>query len=305
MNYSCLVTSHGNAHLSGVAKFNLLLAHRLSVPRICIQDFAAIKKGPILLSFKLNDQSEFDRENTKNLISYCSTNHIVFDVFFHTFDGSDIENTIVQMCRNIYCGNSEIFHAVGKNKKRKVLAWCPALVDTDKKISEHTFNIFSFGMAHKIHVNYYTRLFHILEEGNIDYTIWVSTAFHEKANFGDFNSISDEMNRIFGDRIQFLGFLSDSAVNYFLDKSDLFVAFFNTGVRANNTSVHAALDRGCAILTNCDEYSPEWIQHGRNVLDIRKTQVEDLKPAVLAQLRKNAPQDSSTNAGWENLVRLF
>ena len=50
-----------------------------------------------------------------------------------------------------------------------------------------------------------------------------------------------------------MGYLSDTAVfNHLLDSSYL-AAFFEKGLRANNTTVNAAMECGCTVITNLDE----------------------------------------------------
>jgi hypothetical protein len=48
------------------------------------------------------------------------------------------------------------------------------------------------------------------------------------------------------------------------------VAFFPHGVRENNTTVLSAMSHGCAVITNVDGYSPDWMIHGESILDIDK-----------------------------------
>jgi hypothetical protein len=46
------------------------------------------------------------------------------------------------------------------------------------------------------------------------------------------------------------------------------VAFFPRGARENNTTVLSAMSHGCPVITNLDEHSPNWMGHGRTLLDI-------------------------------------
>ena len=65
-----------------------------------------------------------------------------------------------------------------------------------------------------------------------------------------------------------MGYLSDTAVfNHLLDCTFL-AAFFEKGLRANNTTVNAAMECGCAVITNLDEHSPAGLVHMKNVIDI-------------------------------------
>ena len=76
------------------------------------------------------------------------------------------------------------------------------------------------------------------------------------------------MHEIFPTELFFLGNLSDVAVSNWLRATTFFAAFFDGGVRANNTSVSAALEQGAVVITNLDRYSPEEYVHLDNVIDI-------------------------------------
>lgn len=305
--FKYVVSSHLNPNLSGVAKFNQILAKRLGVSCVGLEDVFSLKiaKGPFLLSIKLRDNNGRELKLVRDFLSYAKENNITCDVFFHTFDGLEIEDQLLQNCRQVFCGNSEIENKIQRNGKRTVPAWCPSLIDTQTAITESKLNLFSFGMAHKLQVDYYRLLGELLQKSNLDYSLWVSTAFHEKANFGEFDTLSSQLVEIFGPRIQFLGFLSDEAINYFLKKTFLFVAFFEKGVRANNTTVNAAMVRGCAVLTNCDEYSPPWLQHGKNMLDIHQVRQEHFDVDILIKIGKQAQQDVHEHASWNGLIKLL
>ncbi len=303
--YKCVISSHTNPNLSGVARFNHILATNMGIQCIGISDIKNIDTGPILFSLKLRDTTGSERSLLSERLHYLVNKNIDYDLFFHTFDGLEIEYELIERCRMIYSGNSEIYHALEGIDKEVVSAWCPALITGEHVLHEASLNLFSFGMAHKLQIKYYKMLQELLSDYNIDYTLWVSTAFHEKANFGDFNSISNQLSRIFRHRIQFLGFLSDDGVNYFLDKTQLFIAFFEKGVRANNTSIFAAMNRGCAVLTNSDEYSPSWMKHGINILDIHMLQLEDLETEVLQRIGTQAKKDARKYASWDGLIKLI
>jgi hypothetical protein len=305
MAYRRLVTSHTNTNLSGVAKFNALLAGLLKVPCVGISKVMGAEEGPLLVSIKLADNGHAELDEVKRVAKYLRDKKLTYDLFFHTFDGLDVEYDLVESSRRVYCANGEILHALEGAGKDLRLAWCPALVDPKVMVKESRLNLFSFGMAHKLQLRYYRKLHEVLESAGPDYSVWVSTAFHEKANFGDFNSISRQLSEVFGPHIQFLGFLSDEAINYFLTKTQLFISFFAKGVRSNNTSVSAAMLRGCAVLTNSDEHSPSWMRHNHNILDIHRVTEADLQPSNLAKIARSAKKDAAENASWEGLAALL
>ena len=98
--------------------------------------------------------------------------------------------------------------------------------------------------------------------------MYVSTALHENTSFdGSFVVRFEELQSIFS-QVYFMGYLSDTAVfNHLMDCTFL-AAFFEKGLRANNTTVNAAMECGCAVITNLDEHSPAGLTHMRNVIDI-------------------------------------
>lgn len=303
--YTAIISSHVNPNLSGVAKFNMKLSEYLGARFVGIDGCRKLPKAPVLLSVKVKDINGSYARGFNKFVNDIIQNELEFDLFLHTYDNLPVENKLIKKCRVVYPANAFIKEQIKKLNGSAVDVWCPALVDQDVVIHESKLNIFSFGMAHKIQVSYYRKLEKMLREFYLDYSLWISTAFHEKANFGDFDSLSNKLSGIYKDNVQFLGFLSDEAVNYFLDKTNLFVAFFEKGVRSNNTSVLAAMNRGCAILTNLDKYSPRWMEHRHNCLDINRVEPDDLDPVFLNRIGYQARLDSTKYGSWEGLIDIL
>lgn len=299
-----IVTSHTSAQLSGVAKFNAQLARRFGVPCVGIAEAASLVRAGdrVLLSVKLADMSDADAIAIATLHRTMKERGVTFDLFFHTYDALAMEQVLVSDADTLFCANSEIHQALEQAGRPRALVWCPHLVDLEASVTRSELTIFSFGMAHKIQLAYYELLHSRLEELERPYSIWVSTAFHEKSGFGDFDEASRQLRSVFGNRLQFLGFLSDDALNYFVDQVHLFVAFFAKGLRANNTSAYVPMERGCAILTNLDDHSPAWLSHDTNILDIHSLSVASLEPANLRRIAAAAQRDVGQHAGWPLLV---
>jgi glycosyltransferase involved in cell wall biosynthesis len=157
-------------------------------------------------------------------------------------------------------------------------------------------------MAHKIRVPLYRRLRDLLDATGKSYSVFVSTALHENTSFdGSFVVRFEELQALFNGQVYFMGYLSDTAVfNHLMDCTFL-AAFFEKGLRANNTTVNAAMECGCAVITNLDEYSPKGLVHGRNVIDINKCdRLPDFEQA--AQLGRAAREIAHADYGWEQLV---
>jgi hypothetical protein len=158
-------------------------------------------------------------------------------------------------------------------------------------------------MAHKIRVPLYRRLQELLEATGQSYSVYVSTALHENTSFdGSFVVTFEELQSVFNGNVYFMGYLSDTAVfNHLLDSTYL-AAFFEKGLRANNTTVNAAMECGCTVITNLDEHSPSGLVHGGNVLDIHRC---DRLPSVEESQRIGlAARDVALGQyGWEQLVK--
>ena len=98
-----------------------------------------------------------------------------------------------------------------------------------------------------------------------------------------------------------MGYLSDTAVfNHLMDCTFL-AAFFEKGLRANNTTVNAAMECGCAVITNLDEHSPAGLTHMRNVIDINLCdRLPDFEHAQ--QIGRAARDIAHGQYGWDRLV---
>ncbi|MCX5855621.1 MAG: hypothetical protein NTZ24_13805, partial [Deltaproteobacteria bacterium] len=101
MKYRCIITSHTNPTLSGVAKFNSILANLMRVHRMTLRDLLGQKKGPILLSIKLKDILDSELDDIQLGTRHLWERGIVYDVFFHSFDGLDMEFDLVKNARLI------------------------------------------------------------------------------------------------------------------------------------------------------------------------------------------------------------
>jgi hypothetical protein len=98
-----------------------------------------------------------------------------------------------------------------------------------------------------------------------------------------------------------MGYLSDTAVfNHLLDSTYL-AAFFEKGLRANNTTVNAAMECGCTVITNLDEHSPAGLTHMQNVVDINRC---DRLPTAEESTRigRAARSVALGQYGWDQLV---
>lgn len=305
MRFDSILSSHSNPYLSGVARFNRHLSQKLGIPLYAMQDYIRLTRGLVLMSVKFRASEPEDFKIAEMAMSHFKQRAIAYDLFLHSYDGYDIENTLVKGSGRVFCANAEIAHELKGQAGEVLSVWCPRLIEAEPMIEMRTLNILSFGMVHKLQIHCHRKLAHFLKEADIEYSLWVSTAFHEKAKFGDFESMGRELEGIYDRRVEFMGFLSDGAVNYFLSKAHLLAAFFEGGVRANNTSVYAAMEKGCPVLTNCDSFSPAWLKDRVNILDIQKLDREVFDPVLLKRIGMRAKEDVRHFAQWDGLLKIF
>jgi hypothetical protein len=145
-------------------------------------------------------------------------------------------------------------------------------------------------------------LYELLEATGRSYAVYVSTALHENTSFdGSFVVRFEELQSIFNGQVFFMGYLSDTAVfNHLMDCTFL-AAFFEKGLRANNTTVNAAMESGCAVITNLDEHSPQGLVHLQNVIDINCC---DRLPddEHIQRIGRAARDIAQGRYGWDQLV---
>ena len=289
-----VVTHHRSGFRSGVARFNELLAERLGVPLYGLDDDGPRWDGS-LLSFKVSELDIATRATvTARLEGWDG------ELFLHELSGLELERELVGRARRVHCGNLEIFEGVRGLNDRTEAVWAPGLIVDRRAFEPAAVTVFSFGMAHKIRTDMFRRLRGLLDALGTPYAVYVSAANHETTTVEDAQAVFEEMHELFPS-LYFLGNLSDVAVYNRLRESTFFAAFFDRGVRANNTSVAAAMETGAVVITNLDGLSPPEYVHGENVIDIERCDRLPTDPAVLDAIRARAVETAAAR-GWEALV---
>ena len=278
----CIAGYHLNPWTCGIAKFNAILARYLDVPVVGIR---AVELGDYrrpLLSVKL---SEFTDDDARDLDVWSAAHAGRFELFLHGFDGTAIEQRLVGSAARVYCVNRELYEVLRPVRPDIQETFCPGTILSPQRFQRTELSVFTFGMAHKIRVPLYRRLRDLLEATGKSYSVFVSTALHENTTFDDsFVVRFEELQAIFNGQVYFMGYLSDTAVFNHLMDCTFQAAFFEKGLRANNTSVNAAMECGCAVITNLDEHSPEGLVHMKNVVDIGRC--DRLPDAQLTKQRR-------------------
>jgi hypothetical protein len=289
-----VVTHHRSGFRSGVARFNELLAERLGVPLYGLDE-----DGPgwnrSLLSFKVAELDVATRVALASRLDGWDG-----ELFLHELSGEELERELVGRARRVHCGNLEIYEGVRGLSDRAEAVWAPGLIVDRRPFEPAAVTVFSFGMAHKIRTDMFRRLRDLLDALETPYAVYVSAANHETTTLEDAQAVFEEMHELFPS-LYFLGNLSDVAVYNRLRESTFFAAFFDRGVRANNTSVAAAMEIGAVVITNLDDLSPPEYVHGENVIDIGRCDRLPTEPAVLDAIRARAVETAAAR-GWDALV---
>ena len=295
----CIAGYHLNPWTCGIAKFNTILSRHLSVPVVGIR---AVELGDFatpLLSVKLN---EFTGDDAADLDLWSAAHNGRFELFLHAFDGTPVEQRLVAAASRVYCGNRELFEVLRGARPDIQELFCPGTILSPQRFQRTELSVFTFGMAHKIRVPLYRRLRDLLDATGKTYSVYVSTALHENTSFDDsFIVRFEELQAVFNGQIYFMGYLSDTAVYNHLIDCTFLAAFFEKGLRANNTSVNAAMECGCAVITNLDEHSPAGLVHMKNVIDVNRC--DRLPDVDVTQRIGRAARDiAHAEYGWDQLV---
>ena len=298
-----VLSFHMNGLTCGVAKFNHRLASELGVPIHQIFDEDAAGCAEPLLSIKISEFSPLDMDHLARLLDSVPWRGS-YRIFLHAWSGTEIEVRMLGEAREVFCGNTELSDQLTDLRPDVQAVWCPGTLDDTREFNHSDLSVFTMGMAHKIRSRHYHRLKDLLDATGASYSLYLSTALHENTSFDEeFSMAFEELRGIFGDNVYFLGYLSDGAVYNYLKQTDYFAAFFDHGVRANNTSVNLAMQCGSVVITNLDEHSPGSLVPMHNVIDIKNCDTLPTDPKLLAQIGQNAEQIIHERYGWKALGR--
>jgi hypothetical protein len=271
----------------------------MSLPVVGIGSTELSRYRMPLLSIKM---SEFTGDDARALDAWAAAHPGGYELFLHALIETPIEQRLIAGAARVYIGNRELSTQLASIRPDAVELFCPGTLLNPQRFQRTDLSVFTFGMAHKIRVPLYRRLRDLLDATGQSYSVYVSTALHENTSFdGSFVVRFEELQAIFGGQVYFMGYLSDTAVFNHLVDCTFLAAFFEKGLRANNTSVNAAMECGCAVITNLDEHSPRGLVHMKNVIDISAC---DRLPGFeeAATIGKAAREIAHANYGWDQLV---
>ena len=298
-----IVTHHRNAFASGVARFNEILAESLGVRLLSIDDDEVLRCRRPCLSFKFSELRPDAEARLEKIAAGERPLHC--DLLLHDLARTDLEARMIAAAARVWCANAEIEEEVLRIRPECASVWTPSLLQDDRTYPPVALSVFSFGMAHKIQTASFAHLRDLLEATGQPYAVYVSSANHETASIADGQAVFEEMNDLFPpERLYFLGNLSDVAIFNFLRSTTFFASFFPKGVRANNTTVSAAMEQGTVVITNMDEHSPPHFEHGSNLIDIRRCSELPQDPLDLARIGVRA-METARGHGWAELVAVM
>jgi hypothetical protein len=293
-----IVSHRMNTFASGVARFNDIMAEHLGVRVIGLFEEGLPTHGAPLLSFKVSEFSDVEREHLAELLDRVSWR---FRVFVHDWAATDVEERLVREADVVYCGNHHVHAQVQRLNSRLEILWSPGLILDDRRFHPTAISVFTFGMAHKLRTEMFLRLRELLERSGLPWAVYVSSANHETAAIRDAQIVFEEVNTLFPSGLYFLGNLSDVAVYNYLQDTTFFAAFFEGGVRANNGTVAAAMEHGAVVITNLDEHSPPEYVHMRNLIDIGQCEQLPSDPMLLKSIAVEA-MATARQRRWPQLI---
>ena len=300
MKVDGILSYHLSPMTCGVAKFNFVLARHLDIPLLGLFDPRAAALRHPLLSLKLSEFQPADPPRLERVLAALPPRG--YRVFFHDFSDGDVERRMALDAELVYCGNAELRARLATLRPDAVELWCPGTLLEPEPLTPTEISVFSFGMAHKVRLDHYLHLDRLLARTGLSSSLLLSTALHDNSTFdGAFSGLLDDLRGVFGSRLYFLGFLSDRAIHHHLTSTTYFAAFFERGVRANNTSVHAAMQCGAVVITNLDEHSPPELTHLGTVVDIRQATELPTDERQLAGIRERAGV-AARAYGWDPLL---
>jgi hypothetical protein len=302
--YKTMVSYHTNTWGCGIAKFNSLLADQMGLGVKSISDWIGSPEPNALLSISINEFNDEDKILLSNTL--IQNPDLKFGLVLHSFSQTNLEYFLCEAATRIYGLNSEIADVLVGEGFEITQLFTPSLLDQDNFIdTSNTFHLFTFGMAHKMELKLVGELINKLRQLGKEPLISLSTALH--VNEQPLDSLQDSiklLSKTAAVPVNFLGFLSDSALRYEMERAHGFFRFFENGVRANSTSVMASMSAGVATFTNLDEFSPKWLIHGENVIDVNSWNAleEDLNLEVIGKMGKRNYAD---NISWNKLSQFL
>ena len=275
-----VLSYHADPLTCGVTKFSQQLAKRLNVRWALL--------GTACTSALVSIKPQEMRKDVPFFAPYRSDEkYPPFDLFLH----GPSDAGYLSLARRVFAASAVLADEVRPYRPDVISAWCPSLVEAQPR---EPIAVLSFGMAHKLRTDLYAILKEKLDATGEPYVVYVSAALHEGTSFSDAAQSFETLRQLFGHHFVFLGTIADEAMVDRLRTCTYVAAFFEHGLRENNTSVFAAIEHGATVLTNWDGQTP----------NILRTLTCDIKRSEgLPHVNRRYMLEQTY--GWDKLVRLI
>lgn len=275
-----VLTPHINPYTCGTGKWSGELARQLGVPLAQLDSYATpwTYQRP-LVSARLSE------------IAMLFPPEHPYDLIVHDWDYAKAPWVID--AQRVWAVTPELVRFCATNGRPDAqLLPCPSSLRFN--LTSDGRRLLIFGMAHKRQLHWLLRLRDLLKK-EAAYTVYVSTAVHEGSPFDRAMLQAETTYReLFGDHLRMMGYLADDALVRLIDQVDACALFFDPAARANNTTLWAALDLGCPVITNLDDDSPREV---RGVV---------LNVAEMGSLRDIwAPRTKAVTPQWSAVVEAL
>lgn len=298
MSFDGVVSYHLNAHTCGVARFNRNLADHLGIAMAPITESLTDRFRHPLVSIKV---SEMSKDAVATLMAALPA---TFTLILHDYSGSPEEDLLVARAAEVVAVNRKMGDRLRQVRSDVLVGFAPGPRPPLRNSRSPELKLITFGMAHKIQALGYRRIGGLLRADGREFLLEISSALHEGTEFDDqFFGVGEEISTHFGGHVEFLGFLADAEVSRRLLEADAMLAFFPEGARENNTSVAGAMNHGLAVITNLDEWSPDWMVHGRTVFDV--DQLEEFPSRESLERVGRAGAEAVARFNYASLVALL
>jgi len=300
----CIVGLREANHGSGVGLFNQLLAHRLGIPYLLLDQRSIAAHDHPLFSLKFEELDEQQALLLRGLLA-GRRGRRPFSLFLHTLDLSELEAEAIRDAAHVFCGNDAILRRLAAAHPDRPLerAFAPTLIPEHYR--EHCrparVELFYFGMASKIDRGRFRRLHELLHQAAVEYKLLCSLAVHQTSDGTCIPQALAFLRENFPEQLVYLGTLDDMGVAYFLNRPTVFIGFYRGGARSNNTTFNTALRFGKRIITNLDADSPAEVRFSERILNLDAADADNLRN-FLDHDDPSSAQRLADLFAWDELV---
>ena len=295
-----VVSYHPYPYTCGVSRFNLGLALSMDGYVVSFANWIRNRDmdGDIVLSIK---PSEMTVEDRQLLFNRLQCRHEQYGLVLHEFAETELERQMLVCATRIVTVDNEMAKRVRSLGYEVIAGFAPAVL-RDEQCKSSELNFLVLGMSHKMNQSLVVRFLDLCKRSGHSYCLDVSAAVHEGQSLGEAFSSMEKVVKSHGEKVRFLGFLSDAALSCAISKCDG-VIFLREGIRESNSSVLSAMSFGKPVFVWLDRDSPDWMKHDETVFDV---DVLDVLPGAQRRIEVGAAGLEATRQfSFENLGAML